>query len=150
MITCMFYSCDSVCNMATGIEPTVLLPHNDAICKDEFGYSKFVEPKHQHVCGSQEHKNAMKNTTDTIGCCQVQTKWHGKEKEPQHLLQEARKSFMSGHSSFSFYCATFLVIYLHARLANDHAKDAKLTNDGAAKIYRAALRYILFGIGLRA
>ena len=33
-------------------------------------------------------------------------------------VREASKSFLSGHSSFSFYCATFLVVYLHARLSN--------------------------------
>ena len=27
-------------------------------------------------------------------------------------LKEARLSFMSGHSSFSFFCAVFLIIYL--------------------------------------
>ena len=32
--------------------------------------------------------------------------------EKSHLLHEARLSFMSGHASFSFYCATFLIIYL--------------------------------------
>ncbi len=35
-----------------------------------------------------------------------------------HDVREASKSFLSGHSSFSFYCATFLIVYLHARLAN--------------------------------
>ena len=29
-----------------------------------------------------------------------------------------RLSFLSGHSSFSFYCATYLVVYLQARLSN--------------------------------
>ena len=33
------------------------------------------------------------------------------------LLREASKSFFSGHSSFSFYCATFLIAFLHARLS---------------------------------
>ncbi len=33
-------------------------------------------------------------------------------------IREASKSFLSGHSSFSFYCATFLIVYLHARLSN--------------------------------
>ena len=28
-------------------------------------------------------------------------------------LHEAQLSFMSGHSSFSFYCATYLILYLH-------------------------------------
>ena len=35
------------------------------------------------------------------------------------VVREARKSFLSGHSSFSFYCATFLIMYLHARLSSD-------------------------------
>ena len=29
-----------------------------------------------------------------------------------------KKSFMSGHASLSFYCASFLVVYLQARLTN--------------------------------
>ena len=29
-----------------------------------------------------------------------------------------RLSFLSGHSSFSFYCATYLIVYLQARLSN--------------------------------
>jgi len=33
-----------------------------------------------------------------------------------HDVMEARKSFLSGHSSFSFYSATFLILYLQARL----------------------------------
>ena len=31
------------------------------------------------------------------------------------MLKEARLSFLSGHSSFSFYCATFMVVYLQSR-----------------------------------
>ena len=30
-------------------------------------------------------------------------------------VREARKSFLSGHSSFSFYCATFLMIYFQVK-----------------------------------
>ena len=32
-------------------------------------------------------------------------------------VREAMKSFLSGHASFSFYCATFLIMYLQARLS---------------------------------
>lgn len=32
-------------------------------------------------------------------------------------IKEASKSFYSGHASFSFYCATFLIVFLHARLS---------------------------------
>ncbi|XP_077418416.1 phospholipid phosphatase 1-like [Vanacampus margaritifer] len=34
----------------------------------------------------------------------------------QFLVDEARLSFYSGHSSFSMYCMLFLVLYIHARL----------------------------------
>ena len=34
------------------------------------------------------------------------------DNEKQHLLHEARLSFLSGHASFSFYCATFLILYM--------------------------------------
>ena len=64
----------------------------DELCKDDFGYNKFVEPPH----------NCVPRKGDP---------------DPLHTINEAKKSFMSGHSSFSFYCATFLVIYLHARLS---------------------------------
>ena len=37
------------------------------------------------------------------------------DNEKSHLLHEARLSFMSGHASFSFYCATFLIMYLRNR-----------------------------------
>lgn len=36
--------------------------------------------------------------------------------EETHDVMEARKSFLSGHSSFSFYTAAFLILYLQARL----------------------------------
>ncbi|XP_061527938.1 phospholipid phosphatase 1-like [Phyllopteryx taeniolatus] len=39
------------------------------------------------------------------------------------LVDEARLSFYSGHSSFSMYCMLFLVLYIHARLK---AKWARL------------------------
>ena len=31
-------------------------------------------------------------------------------------LKEARLSFLSGHSSLSFFCATFMIVYLQSRL----------------------------------
>ena len=38
-------------------------------------------------------------------------------------VKDARKSFLSGHSSFSFYCAVFLTLYLGTRLINLKAKE---------------------------
>ena len=66
---------------------------------------------------------------------------------PQHILREAKISFMSGHSSFSFYCATFLVIYLHARLSQpshpipSHCSTKK-NNKRIFKIIFRALRIL--------
>ena len=34
------------------------------------------------------------------------------------IIIQARLSFLSGHSSFSFFCGMFLIIYLQARLNN--------------------------------
>jgi hypothetical protein len=41
-------------------------------------------------------------------------------------LKDARKSFLSGHSSFSFYCAMFLVLYLQHRLSDLRAHNPVL------------------------
>jgi membrane-associated phospholipid phosphatase len=43
--------------------------------------------------------------------------------EDADMIREARKSFLSGHSAFSFYTATFLIMYLHARLSSDAKLD---------------------------
>ena len=47
------------------------------------------------------------------------------------IMNEARKSFMSGHSSFSFYCSTFLIIYLHSRLLERCAKVSEELGGGS-------------------
>ena len=67
----------------------------DDLCKDEFGYQKFVEESEDEICEN------LKDGTYT-----------------HKQLHEARLSFLSGHSSFSFYCGMFLIIYLQARLNN--------------------------------
>ena len=71
---------------------------SDDACKDENGYQIFV----------------------TNYKCQTETdsgKWYSGESNG-HIVREARKSFLSGHSSFSFYSATFIIMYLHARLSS--------------------------------
>ena len=82
------------------------------LCQDEFGYNKFVEPPHNCVARDGDP-------------------------DPIHTINEAKKSFMSGHSSFSFYCATFLVIYLHARLSKrtpSHSIKKKKTTPQVLKV----------------
>ena len=49
-------------------------------------------------------------------------------------IGDAAKSFFSGHSSFSFYCATFLIVFLHARLSGKLKPDK--TNREAQKAHR--------------
>jgi len=67
------------------------------LCKDEFGYEKFVTADEKDICENVFGENPIYT-----------------EKQ----LHEARLSFLSGHSSFSFYCGMFLIIYLQARLNN--------------------------------
>eukprot|EP00096_Caligus_rogercresseyi_P011296 TRINITY_DN4403_c0_g1_i1.p1 TRINITY_DN4403_c0_g1~~TRINITY_DN4403_c0_g1_i1.p1 ORF type:complete len:339 (-),score=72.03 TRINITY_DN4403_c0_g1_i1:1314-2330(-) len=54
----------------------------------------------------------------------------------------ARKSFLSGHASFSFYSATFLIVYLHARFTGKSGKAPEMIA-GGLKISKRAL-FILF------
>ena len=110
----------------------------EGICKDSYGYHKFVGEEHQYACNSTDYaRERNKNPGTEIGCCQGPLTQLNSEdplyddKGIEHLLGEARKSFMSGHSSFSFYCATFLVMYLHARLSNEHpSQDAEKKRPG--------------------
>jgi len=65
------------------------------LCNDEFGYKRFVTEKEEDICEGLISGDVTKKQ-----------------------LVEARLSFLSGHSSFSFYCGMFLIVYLQARLSN--------------------------------
>ena len=67
----------------------------DNLCKDQYGFNRYVTEDEKIICQGLSWGNA---TTKQ--------------------LHEARLSFMSGHTSFSFYCAVFLTVYLQARLSN--------------------------------
>jgi len=69
----------------------------DELCLGEHEYKKWVE---------------INEATQCRGLIENGGSYNKKQ------LHEARLSFMSGHSSFSFYCATFLIVYLQARLTN--------------------------------
>lgn len=64
-------------------------------------------------------------------------------------VREASKSFLSGHSSFSFYCATFLIVYLHARLSN-LGHDYQIVELGKVRVVFKGLKilrpFMQFGI----
>jgi len=75
---------------------TLCMPNmTKELCVDKWGYKRFVTESEDSIC------QGLIDGTVT-----------------KEQLHEARLSFMSGHSSFSFYCAVFLIIYLQARLSN--------------------------------
>lgn len=64
-------------------------------------------------------------------------------------LHEARLSFLSGHASFSFYCATYLIVYLQARLTNfptDTPSRVVLTIYWLIKVFRPFLQFGMFSL----
>jgi phosphatidate phosphatase len=71
-----------------------------------------------------------------------------------HDVREARKSFLSGHSSISFYAATFLIVYLHARLRRldetNHSGNCDQKSHRTVKIVFRGLKilrpFLQFGI----
>ena len=75
----------------------------DELCLDSNGYQKFVT--FDETGTGTEH---CTGTAEEFG-----------EHDYEKLIREARKSFLSGHSSFSFYCASFIIMYLHSRLSSD-------------------------------
>ena len=60
-------------------------------------------------------------------------------------LHEARLSFLSGHSSFSFYCATFLIVYLQARLTTFPECSTKwvLLTYRVLKVFRPFIQFAM-------
>ena len=57
-------------------------------------------------------------------------------------LRDGMKSFLSGHSSFSFYCAIFLIIYLQNRL-NSSKNAQRLLNIKSTICQKTTLRVLL-------
>lgn len=75
--------------------------------------------------------------------------------EPKDMM-EARKSFLSGHSSFSFYAATFLILYLQFRFYNKTPRSFYRVKDWlktrivfrACRIARPFVQFCLFVLAL--
>ena len=67
-------------------------------CKDDQGFQKFVIISNDS-CSMSNNKN-----------------W-APEVYEKYLI-DGRKSFLSGHTSYSFYVAVFLVLYLHCKLTH--------------------------------
>ena len=60
--------------------------------------------------------------------CSNPKNFHLSEEEWQKKLTDARKSFLSGHSSFSFFSAVFLALYLKSRLSQLRSKERYMGN----------------------
>lgn len=88
--------------------------YSEDICK-ESGYHRFVIDNQNVVCQNVDEKK----------------------------LHEARLSFLSGHASFSFYCATYLVVYLQARLTNFPASSNQIVTTlyRMLKVFRPFLQF---------
>ena len=92
------------------------------LCKDEFGYEKFVTEPEDVICENIKNGNYTKRE-----------------------LHEARLSFLSGHAAFSFYAGIFLIIYLQARLNNFPVIDNIFLNR-FAKAFKILRPFIQFGL----
>ena len=83
-----------------------LRPHFLTLCNPDYNNVCFDEEAY-YSDGEEELLNEFyqKYVNESDVC----------DNEKSHLLHEARLSFISGHASFSFYCATFLIMYLRNR-----------------------------------
>ena len=105
---------------------TICKPAYVEVCKDEHGFEQFVTGKDEEIClGLQNNETTPR------------------------MLKEARLSFMSGHSSFSFYCATFLILYLQARL-NKFPKSSTSSGNIIQQMLKILRPFMQFGLAILA
>ena len=106
-----------------------LRPHFLSLC----------QPDYATVCKEEGELYQHFVTEDQVEVCQ------GLGGEiSEKMLREARLSFMSGHASFSFYSATFLIIYLQARL--NKIVESSSGHITIAKVLKLLRPFIQFGI----
>ena len=74
--------------------------------------------------------------------CKNPTNYDLSEEDWKKKLTDARKSFLSGHSSFSFFSAVFLALYLKSRLSQLRSKERYMGN----KTGLAWAEWILVGL----
>jgi len=99
-----------------------------------------LRPHFFSICQPWEHDSYVGNCTETKDNVTYQAYIGDKKNDEdvcknvdsypdevyKKMLKEARLSFMSGHSSFSFFCAVFLIIYLQIRVPSINlAPDSK-------------------------
>jgi phosphatidate phosphatase len=109
-----------------------LRPHFLTVCDPDFTESLCRDPNHA------EYTRFV--TDEQSGICRLNG---GEYTEKQ--LKEARLSFLSGHSSFSFFCGTFMIVYLQSRL-NRFPKSQHLGIQAAVRSLKIARPFIQFGL----
>ena len=105
---------------------TICKPAYGEVCKDEHNYEHFVLGEDEEIC---------------LGLVNNET--------TPRMLKEARLSFMSGHSSFSFYCATFLILYLQARL-NKFPESSTSSVNIMQQMLKILRPFLQFGLAILA
>ena len=78
---------------------TLCNPDFPTICYDETAFYTIGESNEQHF---DDFSQKYVNDNETIICNNTNSE----------QIREARLSFISGHASFSFYCASFLIIFM--------------------------------------
>eukprot|EP00088_Acartia_fossae_P058973 TRINITY_DN6951_c0_g1_i2.p1 TRINITY_DN6951_c0_g1~~TRINITY_DN6951_c0_g1_i2.p1 ORF type:complete len:392 (-),score=41.20 TRINITY_DN6951_c0_g1_i2:798-1973(-) len=110
-----------------------LRPHFLTICDPEFTEELCRDPN------NPEYTRFVTDEEDVI-CRSLAAGTYTKKQ-----LKEARLSFLSGHSSFSFFCGTFMVVYLQSRLAR-FPKSNNMTIQGIVRALKIARPFLQFGI----
>jgi len=122
------------------------------LCKDEYGYQKFVLLNNSECRGPWE-PSEYEDTSSEYNWIFEECKGKSQEECIEDVMNEGRKSFMSGHSSFSFYCAAFLIIYLHSRLSYETPFGSQKKKEGTElcriflrglKVLRPFLQFMFF------
>ena len=120
----------------------------EELCKDKFGYEKFVSINNSDCRGPwvdpEKNHNDFGKVDSEYGWVFEECKGKSEEACIEDIMNEARKSFMSGHSSFSFYCAAFLIIYLHSRLSYETPFGSQKQKEGTEchRIFLRGLRVL--------
>jgi len=113
-----------------------------------------LRPHFLAVCGVELNRALCVDTVDSIdymkwvesvNCFKDDTNSTTLADHSAKILKDARKSFLSGHSSFSFYCAMFLVLYLQHRLSDLRAQNPLLMGH-MSKTQSRSLKIIYKGL----
>ena len=112
------------------------------LCKEDYGslnFYKFAHINHTECKGPWEDYKKLTEPNNNYHWVHKECKEKPEEECIEDIMNEARKSFMSGHSSFSFYCSTFLIIYLHSRLSTEQPPGSTKNTEGT-RVHRIFLR----------